>query len=56
MGLIRFANPAAVSALGYDNAEELLGRHSHETIHYRQPDGSAVSGVGMPDALAPNNR
>src|SRR5690242_9071481 len=29
-GLIRFANPAAVEALGYDSPDELLGRHSHE--------------------------
>jgi PAS domain S-box-containing protein len=39
-GLIRFANPAALAALGYDDADELLGCHSHETIHYRHPDGS----------------
>jgi PAS domain S-box-containing protein len=39
-GLIRFANPAALAALGYDAADELLGCHSHETIHYRRPDGT----------------
>jgi PAS domain S-box-containing protein len=39
-GLIRFANPAAIAALGYDSADELLGRHSHETIHYKHLDGS----------------
>jgi PAS domain S-box-containing protein len=39
-GLIRFANPAAVDTLGYAEVGELLGRHSHETIHYRRPDGS----------------
>jgi PAS domain S-box-containing protein len=39
-GLIRFANPAAIAALGYDSADELFGRHSHETIHYQRPDGS----------------
>jgi len=39
-GLIRFANPAAVAALGYDDVSELEGRPSHETIHYRYPDGS----------------
>jgi PAS domain S-box-containing protein len=39
-GLIRFANPAAIAALGYDRADELLGRDSHETIHYRHPDGT----------------
>jgi len=32
-GLIRFANPAAISALGYDSLGELFGRNSHETIH-----------------------
>jgi PAS domain S-box-containing protein len=39
-GLIRFANPAAVAALGYQDSAELLGRNSHETIHYRHPDGT----------------
>jgi PAS domain S-box-containing protein len=39
--LIRFANHAALAALGYDNADELLGCHSHETIHHRRPDGTA---------------
>ena len=39
-GLIRFANPAAVAALGYDDVAELAGRPSHETIHYKRPDGS----------------
>ncbi len=50
-GLIRFANPAAVSALGYDDAGELLGRHSHETIHYRRPDGSAYPASECPMLL-----
>ena len=39
-GAIVFANPAAVSALGYDHLDELLGRNSHETIHYKHLDGS----------------
>jgi len=39
-GLIRFANPAALAALGYDSADELFGRDSHETIHYQHPDGT----------------
>ncbi len=39
-GVIRFANPAAIAALGYDSADELFGRHSHETIHYQHPDGT----------------
>jgi PAS domain-containing protein len=29
-GLIRYANPAAVTALGYDEVGELLNRTSHE--------------------------
>jgi PAS domain S-box-containing protein len=39
-GVIRFANPAAIAALGYDSADELSGRHSHETIHHSRPDGT----------------
>ena len=39
-GVIRFANPAAVTVLGYDSADELLGRPSHETIHHHRPDGA----------------
>jgi PAS domain S-box-containing protein len=31
-GRIRFANPAAIAALGYDSADELLGRHSDGTL------------------------
>jgi len=37
-GRIRFANPAAITALGYDRGDELFGRASHETIHYCHPD------------------
>jgi PAS domain-containing protein len=39
-GAIRFANPAAIAALGYDSEDELLGRHSHATIHHHRPDGT----------------
>jgi PAS domain S-box-containing protein len=39
-GMIRFANPAALAALGYDDLSELEGKPSHETIHYKYPDGS----------------
>ena len=39
-GLIRFANPSAVAALGYADVSELLGKPSHQTIHYKRPDGS----------------
>jgi PAS domain S-box-containing protein len=50
-GLIRFANPAAVAALGYGAATELLGRPSHETIHYQHPDGSAYPAADCPMLL-----
>jgi PAS domain S-box-containing protein len=39
-GFIRFANPAALVALGYDRVSELEGKPSHEMIHYKYPDGS----------------
>ena len=45
--VIRFVNPAAITALGYDSADQLLGRNRHETIHGKHPSGapygSAVS-------------
>jgi PAS domain S-box-containing protein len=40
-GHILFANPAAVTALGYDDAIQLLGHPSHATVHYKFADGSA---------------
>jgi PAS domain S-box-containing protein len=50
-GLIRFANPAAIAALGYETPDELLGCHSHETIHYRRPDGSPYPAAECPMLL-----
>jgi PAS domain S-box-containing protein len=50
-GLIRFANPAAISTLGYDHADELLGRHSHETIHHSHPDGTPYPAAECPMLL-----
>jgi PAS domain S-box-containing protein len=47
-GLIRFANPSAVAALGYDNVSELLGKPSHQTIHYKRPDGSSFPAEECP--------
>jgi PAS domain S-box-containing protein len=40
-GLIRFANPSALAAFGYDGVSDLLGKPSHQTIHYKRPDGTA---------------
>jgi PAS domain S-box-containing protein len=54
-GLIRFANPAAVQALGYDSADELLGRPSHETIHYQHPDGRPYPASECPMLLPRRN-
>ena len=39
-GDFHYLNAAAVAALGYDDAAELLGRPGHETVHYKHPDGS----------------
>src|SRR5918911_2589533 len=39
-GDFHYLNAAAVTALGYDDAAELLGRPGHETVHYKHPDGS----------------
>jgi PAS domain S-box-containing protein len=47
-GVLRFANPAAITALGYDSADELLGRNSHETIHYKHPDGTPYPAAECP--------
>ena len=48
---IRFANPAAIAALGYDSADDLLGRRSHETIHHRRPDGTPYPAAESPMLL-----
>ena len=47
-GLIRFANPAALNALGYDDPAELEGKPSHDTIHYKHPDGSDFPAADCP--------
>jgi PAS domain S-box-containing protein len=50
-GLIRFANPAAISTLGYDSGDELFGRLSHETIHHSHPDGTPYPAAECPMLL-----
>jgi PAS domain S-box-containing protein len=50
-GLMRFANPAAVAALGCDRADELFGRHSHDTMHCRRPDGTRHPAADCPMLL-----
>jgi PAS domain S-box-containing protein len=39
-GLISYVNQAAVTALGFDDASELVGRNGHSLVHYKRPDGS----------------
>jgi PAS domain S-box-containing protein len=39
-GRIRFLNRAALQILGYEDERQLLGRTSHDTIHYLRPDGT----------------
>jgi PAS domain-containing protein len=47
--VIWFADPAAITALGYDSADELLGRH-HETIHYEHSDGAPYRAAECPSS------
>jgi PAS domain S-box-containing protein len=39
-GRIEYLNPAALRILGYQDESQLLGRPSHDTIHYLRPDGT----------------
>jgi PAS domain S-box-containing protein len=50
-GRIRFANPAAIATLGYDSADELIGRNSHDTIHHRHADGTPYPAAECPMLL-----
>jgi PAS domain S-box-containing protein len=47
-GRITYLNPAALKILGYAHEGELLGRISHETIHYLRPDGSPFPAAECP--------
>ena len=49
--VIGFANPAAITALGYESADDLLGRNAHETIHYKHPDGTRYPAAECPMQL-----
>ena len=39
-GCFRYANPAALHALGYEELSELKGKPGHKTVHYKYPDGT----------------
>ncbi|MCW2962948.1 MAG: domain S-box protein [Actinomycetia bacterium] len=45
---IAFVNDAAVRILGYDSDEELLGRLSHDTVHWKHRDGSPYPAEDCP--------
>jgi PAS domain S-box-containing protein len=45
---IAFVNDAAVRILGYGKDEELLGRPSHDTVHWKHPDGSPYPAEDCP--------
>ena len=39
-GVITYANPAAVTVLGFADATELIGQNGHGLVHYKHPDGT----------------
>jgi PAS domain S-box-containing protein len=45
---IAFVNDAAVRLLGYDRDAELIGRPSHDSVHYKHPDGSPYPAEDCP--------
>jgi PAS domain S-box-containing protein len=45
---IAFVNDAAVRILGFDSDDELIGRPSHDSIHYKHPDGSPYPAEDCP--------
>ena len=47
-GHIRFLNRAALRILGYEDERQLLGRPSHDTIHYLRRDGTPFPAAECP--------
>ena len=45
---IAFVNDAAVELLGYDRDDELIGRPSHDSVHYKHPDGTPFPAEDCP--------
>jgi PAS domain S-box-containing protein len=45
---IAFVNDAAVRILRYDSDDELLGRPSHDTVHWKHLDGSPYPAEDCP--------
>ncbi len=42
-GNCTFANPACVRLLGFDSADELLGRNMHNLVHHSLPNGKSYA-------------
>lgn len=53
LGRITFCNPAALKLLGYDCADQVLGKDRHSLLHHTKHDGSTfpVEGCPLVDAL-----
>ena len=51
-GIVLFVNPAALAALGYDDASELRGKFGHDAIHYKHLDGSPYPAAECPTTRA----
>jgi PAS domain S-box-containing protein len=51
-GLILYGNQAALTTLGYEQLDELIGRNSHDTMHYKHRDGSPYPAEDCPLATA----
>ena len=51
-GCCTFVNQAFLRILGFDNAQEVLGRPIHEVIHYAHPDGSPYPASACPTIQA----
>jgi PAS domain S-box-containing protein len=47
-GRIQLLNRAALRILGYKHERQLLGRPSHDTIHYLRPDGTPFPAAECP--------
>src|SRR5512133_562671 len=47
-GRIKFLNTAALEILGYEDERQLLGRPSHDTIHYLRGDGTPFPAAECP--------
>ncbi len=47
-GRIRFLNAEALRILGYEDERQLLGRPSHDTIHYLRRDGTPFPAAECP--------